>query len=140
MSSRSNVWGIGDCMWSLLSNLNGDSDVDDPSSAIGAGAFPPDNQQPAAFDAAVIADYTAELRDLIMDCLEYLPDNRPTADEVLRRARAGIENNFPGLRDAASNGKLYSGTITSSFETSNIYTYEHTNTSRLQILHGTHTY
>lgn len=69
--------------------------------------FRPDHLKPTAFNAQAVTKYSAELLELIMDCVEYLPTARPTLDELRRRVRLGIGNNGEGLRNAAQDSGEY---------------------------------
>lgn len=101
MSTKSNVWGIGLLMWSLVQRTGGDPNLERPDEM----GFAAGNLKPYAFNNQAAIDYSADLLSLIMDCVEYLPDNRPTLYEVQRRVRLGIAAHTQGLQNANRNGE-----------------------------------
>ncbi|KAK4503892.1 hypothetical protein PRZ48_004807 [Zasmidium cellare] len=62
---------------------------------------------PLPFDEDEVNYYSEDLRTLVMDCLKYLPGDRPTFDEVLKRLRRrtgyGSTDWARGLRHAPAN-------------------------------------
>lgn len=73
----------------------------------GGNTFRADRLKPTAWRPEVTAYYSADLLALAWDCLEYLPDDRPTLDAVRARILTGIRTYGQGLRDAAVDGKQY---------------------------------
>lgn len=61
-------------------------------------------RMPAPFNAKEVRLYSEDLRTLVMECLEYLPRNRPSLDAVLKKIRrhtgSGSRDLARGLRHA----------------------------------------
>ncbi|SMQ45199.1 unnamed protein product [Zymoseptoria tritici ST99CH_3D7] len=90
MSSETNIWAIGNAMWSLVNKTEGDDQL--------AGGFREDYQTPAAFTEDVRTRYSSTLLDLIRSCIRYLPENRATLDDL----RSAIQSaTTPGSNDLA---------------------------------------
>lgn len=111
MSTKSNIWGIGLCLWGLIQNRNDKSGDPDFEPKDGEGdpcpstAFPADHRKPFDFDEKAVGRYSNDLLELIMECVEYLPDDRPTLDEVKRRVGLGIGAHTQNLRDVGYDRK-----------------------------------
>lgn len=95
LSSKTNVWGIGNIigsmMWwptevKLYEGLRG--------LTYEHGAAEP------SFDDHEQEAYSKPLRDLVLWCMKYDQDGRPTSAELLRRIRALRDSHNAGLREA----------------------------------------
>ncbi|KJX96576.1 hypothetical protein TI39_contig613g00020 [Zymoseptoria brevis] len=96
LDSKTNVWGVGNVMWSLLQGAEGDIAL--------KNGFSKDNRTPADFSAEVKNDYSSTLLDLIMECVRYLPQDRPTPSElhsnIQKATGEGSKDFADGLRSA----------------------------------------
>ncbi|SMR43754.1 unnamed protein product [Zymoseptoria tritici ST99CH_3D1] len=109
MTSKTNLWAVGNTMWSLIHCKEGDPALEK--------GFDREHLTPHAFGPEVKAEYSSTLTDLIMTCLQYLPEDRPTMDHVLSEIRAvtGVKNSLGlqrkdrarGLRAAAKDDKRF---------------------------------
>lgn len=87
-------------MWCLVQEVFSNDRAELPD----ASGFDPANLKPYDFNAQAQLNFTADLRDLIMDCVEYLPPNRPSLYDVQRRVKLGIRMHCQALQNAAQNG------------------------------------
>ena len=106
--AKTNVWGVGLVLWCMIKHCPGglDTYVDDkwpltPAQQAAGRALDLTNPfnwpltpeqsvshpNSVVFTPAEVNNYSSELRDLVMHCLQYHPNNRPQFDEVLRRIK-----------------------------------------------------
>ncbi|KAF2170231.1 hypothetical protein M409DRAFT_19833 [Zasmidium cellare ATCC 36951] len=108
LTAATNVWEIALSVYSLMI---GDEYLDD---LIGSEdrrerirVHYRTHRVPRPFDAEEMKHYSEDLRTLVMDCLKYLPNTRPTFDDVLkrlsRRTGYGSQDGARGLRHAPAN-------------------------------------
>ncbi|KAI5359103.1 putative serine/threonine-protein kinase, active [Septoria linicola] len=80
-SSKTNVWGVGIVMYSILAGQFG---------PVGEGEdlwfdfSKADRREPPSLDATARGTYSVHLRNLVMACLRFNTDNRPTFDHLLQ--------------------------------------------------------
>ncbi|CZT25262.1 uncharacterized protein RCC_10991 [Ramularia collo-cygni] len=101
MSTQSNVWGIGFLMWRLIQRRQAGCEREDET------GFRDDRRTPDDFNDEARAEFSPDLLTLIMDCVQYLPINRPTLYDVQRRVRLGIEAHTQGLQNAAEDDAVW---------------------------------
>ncbi|PPJ50601.1 hypothetical protein CBER1_05727 [Cercospora berteroae] len=118
ISSKTNVWGIGIVLWSLLhSRAGGDFAIYDPTPLTQGQSFHfPRDPQTATFSAKHGDHYSQELRDFILDCLTLSPDDRPNFDALAVRVRQATNrlsetavDRAAGLRDADGDDPRFAG-------------------------------
>jgi serine/threonine protein kinase len=95
-SLKADVWAVGLVIWSLMNSRKGDwLETHRMSSTVGeklkeskgpSFSWPEDSdpENPTVY-------YTTPLRDLVDDCLQLDPDDRPTATVLLRRVNKGLQ-------------------------------------------------
>ena len=94
LTSKTNVFGVGIIIWCLVNRSN------DPPEPVwlGNGNIDTSLRVPATFPAYTYSD---QLRDLIHDCVQYDPANRPTFRGLLNDIRTHTSED-PGARNLAS--------------------------------------
>ncbi|EME45959.1 hypothetical protein DOTSEDRAFT_51564 [Dothistroma septosporum NZE10] len=99
--TQTNVWAVGLQIWSLMQLQNGDTSMDEGSRDWRR------RQNPTPFRMGAILKYSDQLRGLVMQCLSYLPDERPTFDKISLQIRAeqnsARKQEVNRLRDAPAN-------------------------------------
>ncbi|CAK3746347.1 hypothetical protein D0861_03905 [Lecanosticta acicola] len=107
LTSKANVWAVGDLIWSLITLR----DHDRKRSSLPRNNNPPELVH-EDFDEEAQAKYSKELRELVMRCVGYSPDERPSFDQLLRKIRrntgdGGKRDYARGLRNApAGHGRF----------------------------------
>ncbi|KAK4628660.1 uncharacterized protein CLAFUR5_20196 [Fulvia fulva] len=76
LTSRTNVWAVGLQIWSLMQMENGDHSMDE-----GKRDWQ-ETQDPTPFRVGAVNKYSTQLRGLVMDCLRYLPHERPSFEDI----------------------------------------------------------
>jgi serine/threonine protein kinase len=113
-SSRSNVWGMGNIMWSTIEGHQGDSRL---GNWVKRGAnlaervvIPTAEGLKPGFSTVGKAAYSKELRDLVSQCLNYQPSKRPSVQEVedaIERELKGNPTLDAGLKYAPANSPVW---------------------------------
>lgn len=88
LSSKTNVWGVGNVMWSLIENEDGDENLrwEDFDAYERRYASKKDRDEPR-FGGRARKQYTNKIRQLIQQCVAYEPSERPTFKQILRLIR-----------------------------------------------------
>ena len=102
VSTKTNVWGVGIVLYSLISGTFG-------VSYDGWFIYDQDGRrEPPEFDQSAISKYSLELRNLVMACMRFDVADRPTFDWLLHEIKRHTGDGAPaderasGLRDADS--------------------------------------
>ncbi|SMR43755.1 unnamed protein product [Zymoseptoria tritici ST99CH_3D1] len=101
LSTKTNVWGVGMVMQSLLASIKGTRLTSDA-----AKADPVESGKAPEFEDDVKRQYSPQLIGLIQKCTAYRPSKRPSFAEVLPEIRQLVSNGnlANGLREAPDNG------------------------------------
>ncbi|CAK4032535.1 hypothetical protein D0861_03905 [Lecanosticta acicola] len=104
LTSKSNVWQVAMVVWCYMKcEPNGDWDLRAFDYAT--------RREPADFNAQQRMHYGAALCDLVMECLAYLPEERPSFDRILKQIRrhttSGRNDGAGGLRLASADDRRF---------------------------------
>ena len=102
-STKTNVWGVGIVLYSLMAGTNGVITGDEGKEWFQWNME--EKREPPAFDQSATLKYSLQLRNLVLACLRYAPLDRPNFDFLLREVQKhtgdGLEGDdrADGLRD-----------------------------------------
>lgn len=102
-STLTNMWGVGINMYSLVACKHGLTAHFTALHAAKSWRLQESDWDVPEFDASARAHYSDELLDLIRECLEYDPNNRPSPDDVMRTIRQATA---PGKNDKSKGMRL----------------------------------
>ena len=97
MDSKTDVWGVGNIMWSLIEQETGDHRAKWDDNFKSPNDHDPDTSEKPRFREISKKRYSTILRGLIQSCMFYNPAQRPDFERVLRTIRQAYDHK-PSIR------------------------------------------